>query len=159
MSQPALPSQMIFSERKDGRRRHFRRQHDKKVGALALASLIALPADSLPQELKGNVAQLSAGSIKLLSDLQAQKVHIQARSSHWNLFPDDSGLLSPLLREAECNAAREEQHSAQVICFQVPLGSQTNDNPKLERLVCCMLSNSQSYICRLEGFISGSRLL
>ena len=74
MSQNTFLPQMIFSERKDGRRRHFRRQHDKKVGALALASLIALPANSLPQELQGSIAQLSAGSIKLLADLQAQKV-------------------------------------------------------------------------------------
>ena len=65
--------QMIFAARKDGRRQHFRRQHDKKVAVLALVAVMTAPADALPQELQAAMGQFTAGCLKLLTDLKKQQ--------------------------------------------------------------------------------------
>ena len=74
--------QMIFAARKDGRRQHFRRQHDKKVAVLALVAVMTAPAEALPQELQAAMGQFTAGCLKLLTDLKKQ----QARPSVRGLF-------------------------------------------------------------------------
>ena len=64
---------MIFAARKDGRRQHFRRQHDKKVHVLALVAVMTAPAEALPQELQAAMGQFTAGCLKLLTDLKKQQ--------------------------------------------------------------------------------------
>ena len=64
---------MIFSKRKDGRRRHFRRQHDKKVGVLALSALLVSPDQALPPELVAGMPQVTTGCLLLLTDLKKQQ--------------------------------------------------------------------------------------
>ena len=71
---------MIFGVRKDGRRRHFRRQHDKKVSVLALSTLLASPDEALPQQVQSGMGQVMAGILKLLQDLKRQQVASQDTS-------------------------------------------------------------------------------
>ena len=66
--------QMIFAVRKDGRRKHFRRQHDKKVNVLALVAVIGAPDEILVPELQAAMGQFAAASVKLLTDLKRQQV-------------------------------------------------------------------------------------
>lgn len=77
----SLLLQMIFTQRKDGQRKHFRRQHDKKVTSLALSALIVCPEEALPQQVQAGMGQVTAGCLKLLQDLKKQQVSSLSISS------------------------------------------------------------------------------
>jgi len=65
---------MIMVNRvKTGRMKHFRRIHDKKVVALALMSILALPEQSLPQELAASSHLLLAGVVHVMSSMKEQE--------------------------------------------------------------------------------------
>lgn len=58
--------QLIYKTKKSGKPVHFRREHDKKVCILGLASLLLLPAEALPQELRLGFDQVFKVVLKLL---------------------------------------------------------------------------------------------
>ena len=66
--------QMIFATRSGGRRKHFRRQHDKKVNVLGLLAVMTAPDAALVPRLQAAQSQLLAGCLKLLVDLKKQQV-------------------------------------------------------------------------------------
>lgn len=72
--------QMIFEQRADGRRKYFRRQHDKKVCVLSLTALLLAPDQALPGELQSGISQIVLACLKLLQDLKKQQVSYLAWS-------------------------------------------------------------------------------
>lgn len=54
----------IFAVKKSGKPRHFRRQHDKKVAVLGLTSLLAVPDEALPAEIKAGLPQVGGGEVR-----------------------------------------------------------------------------------------------
>lgn len=69
-------AQMIFAQKKKTEgTKHFRRLCDKKINALAMAAVLTVPDEALPQEVKTGLGQLMAGLLKLLTTLKAQQVH------------------------------------------------------------------------------------
>ena len=74
---------MVFARRKrtEGAK-HFRRLCDKKINALAMASLLTVPDAAMPQEVSSGLGQLMAGLLKLLTTLKAQQVGSLAES-YW----------------------------------------------------------------------------
>ena len=70
-----LRAQMVFAQRKRTEAsKHFRRLCDKKINALAMAALLAVPDAAMPQEVSSGLGQLMAGLLKLLTTLKAQQV-------------------------------------------------------------------------------------
>ena len=66
---------MVFaSKRKTEGAKHFRRLCDKKINALAMAAVLTVPDEALPQEITAGLGQLMAGLLKLLTTLKAQQV-------------------------------------------------------------------------------------
>ena len=60
--------------RKGGnKRKHHRREHDKKVCILGLVALIQTPAQSLPAEVAAGMGQICAAVVSLLVDLREQE--------------------------------------------------------------------------------------
>ena len=79
VSLTAVPSrtQMIFAtQHRTGKHRHFRRMHDKKVNALALAAVVGAPDAMLPAEVAAGLPQLMAGLLRLLVALKQQQARI-----------------------------------------------------------------------------------
>jgi hypothetical protein len=60
-------------KQKTGKRVHFRREQDKKVCALALTSLLLLPADAAPEDVRAAGPALAAATLALLSELKEQR--------------------------------------------------------------------------------------
>lgn len=65
--------QMLDRRAKDGSRKHFKREHDKKVNALALASLFALPPAALPEPVARGIPHVLRALLQLLGDLKEQR--------------------------------------------------------------------------------------
>lgn len=87
---------MVFaSKRKTEGPKHFRRLCDKKINALAMAAVLTVPDEALPQEIIAGLGQLMAGLLKLLTTLKAQ----QART------PITTDLLPSVLRRLATAAA------------------------------------------------------
>eukprot|EP00963_Diacronema_lutheri_P005023 scaffold370_cov349-Pavlova_lutheri.AAC.8 len=63
--------QIFVSNKKGTSSRHFRREYDKHVCALGLASIYTLPHATLPAELQAGESKLISGILKLLVDLKA----------------------------------------------------------------------------------------
>lgn len=63
----------IFDNKKSGKPKHFRRMHDKKLCVLGLTSLLSVPDDQLPPEIRAGMPQLLAGVIRLLVALKEQQ--------------------------------------------------------------------------------------
>lgn len=63
--------QIFVSNKKGTSSRHFRREYDKHVCALGLASIYTLPHATLPAELQAGESKLMSGILKLLVDLKA----------------------------------------------------------------------------------------
>ncbi len=67
-------AQMIFAtQHRTGKHRHFKRMHDKKVNALALAAVVGAPDAGLPAEVAAGLPQLMAGLLRLLVALKQQQ--------------------------------------------------------------------------------------
>jgi hypothetical protein len=64
--------EMLGARAKSGKRRHHRREHDKKICALGLLALLSAPASSLPPECQAAYGQMAAALVSLLSDLKTQ---------------------------------------------------------------------------------------
>ena len=70
-----LHAQMVFARKKTTEGpKHFRRLCDKKINALAMAAVLTVPDEALPQEITAGLGQLMAGLLKLLTTLRAQQV-------------------------------------------------------------------------------------
>ncbi|KAG2439798.1 hypothetical protein HYH02_010433 [Chlamydomonas schloesseri] len=72
----------IFAVKKSGKPRHFRRQHDKKVAALGLTSLLAVPDEALPAEVRAGLPQVQAGVMRLLIALKEQQAEAEELAKH-----------------------------------------------------------------------------
>ncbi|KAJ7538458.1 hypothetical protein O6H91_11G048900 [Diphasiastrum complanatum] len=57
---------MIYEVKKSGKPLHFRREHDKKVCILGLASLLTVPIEVMPQEMQAGLDQVFKATLKLL---------------------------------------------------------------------------------------------
>ncbi|GIM12546.1 hypothetical protein Vretimale_15865 [Volvox reticuliferus] len=68
----------IFANKKSGKPKHFRRMHDKKVCVLGLVSMLAVPEEALPAEIKAGLAQVQAGVMRLLLALKDQQAEAEA---------------------------------------------------------------------------------
>lgn len=64
---------MLEKRTREGARVHFKREHDKKINALALSSLFALPPGALPESLAQGLPQLLRVVLSLLGDLKEQR--------------------------------------------------------------------------------------
>jgi len=64
--------EMLGKLTEKGKRAHFKRENDKKMCVLGIVSLVVLPADALPLDLRAGMPALLRASIQLLSDLKAQ---------------------------------------------------------------------------------------
>jgi len=62
--------EMIWKATKKGRVQHFKRENDKKINIIGLASILHLPIGQLPPELSAGIGQLIMGTVKLCSDLK-----------------------------------------------------------------------------------------
>lgn len=75
----------IFATNKKGTSsRHFRREYDKHVCVLGLASLYTLPGSALPSELQAGETRLVSGILKLLLDLKGlreKRIEEESKSS------------------------------------------------------------------------------
>jgi hypothetical protein len=60
-------------KQRTGKRIHFRREQDKKVCALALTSLLLLPADAAPEDVRSAGPALASAALALLSELKEQR--------------------------------------------------------------------------------------
>ena len=77
VSSRAARTQMIFAtQQRTGKHRHFRRMHDKKVNALALAAVVGAPDAGLPAEVAAGLPQLMAGLLRLLVALKQQQARV-----------------------------------------------------------------------------------
>ena len=56
-----------------GKRKHFRREQDKKVCILALTSLLLLPADGAPESVRNAAPALASTALALLGELREQR--------------------------------------------------------------------------------------
>lgn len=65
--------QMLDKRSRDGARQHFKREHDKKLSALALASLFHLPPGALPEAVAQGLPQVLRVLLQLLGDLRDQR--------------------------------------------------------------------------------------
>jgi hypothetical protein len=63
---------MLGARTKSGKRRHHRREHDKKICALGLLALLSAPAAALPPECQAAYGQMASALVSLLSDLKTQ---------------------------------------------------------------------------------------
>ena len=64
--------QMLSLRTKGGKRKHHRREHDKKVCVLGLLALLSAPTESLPAEVRAAYGQIGATLVSLLVDLKTQ---------------------------------------------------------------------------------------
>jgi hypothetical protein len=64
--------EMLGARTKSGKRRHHRREHDKKICALGLLALLSAPAAALPPECQAAYGQMASALVSLLSDLKTQ---------------------------------------------------------------------------------------
>ncbi|EFJ12043.1 hypothetical protein SELMODRAFT_158348 [Selaginella moellendorffii] len=58
--------QMLYAVKRSGLPAHFRREHDKKVCVLGLASVLSLPGSALPAELQSGLDQIFRAVLRLL---------------------------------------------------------------------------------------------
>lgn len=63
---------MLNARTKSGKRKHHKREHDKKVCCLGLLSLFSAPSHLLPQEIQAGYGQIAATLVTLLTDLKTQ---------------------------------------------------------------------------------------
>ena len=84
---------MIFETNKKMRATHFKKEFNKKLCALALVRLMALPAAQLPQEILAAEGQLLQGTLRLLVELKTQmaqrKLDEEAEESDEEADDDD----------------------------------------------------------------------
>mmetsp|Transcript_2416 Transcript_2416/g.16258 ORF Transcript_2416/g.16258 Transcript_2416/m.16258 type:complete len:1039 (-) Transcript_2416:1522-4638(-) len=84
----------IFATNKKGTNsRHFRREYDKHVCVLGLASLYTLPSSALPAELQAGEPRLISGILKLLLDLKGlreKRIQEEAESSEEEESDDEA---------------------------------------------------------------------
>ena len=62
--------EMIWRTTKKGGCQHFKRENDKKICVIGLATILQLPAAQLPPELVAGTGQLVASAVKLAADLR-----------------------------------------------------------------------------------------
>ncbi|GFR51383.1 hypothetical protein Agub_g13813, partial [Astrephomene gubernaculifera] len=79
----------IFATKKSGKPKHFRRQHDKKVCVLGLVSLLAVPEEALPAEVKAGLPQVQAGVMRLLLALKEQQAEAEELAKEEDDEEDD----------------------------------------------------------------------
>lgn len=79
--------QLIYKTKKSGKPVHFRREHDKKVCILGLASILPLPVEALPQELQLGLDQVFKVVLKLLVAYKEQ----MAESARKNENSEEDG--------------------------------------------------------------------
>lgn len=74
---------------------HFTRVYDKKLSAMAILSIISLPADNIPASIQSNLPQLTAGLLTIMSSIPealAKKAAIAKEfESYDHNFGDDDG--------------------------------------------------------------------
>lgn len=63
---------MLSARGSSGKRKHHRREHDKKVCVLGLVSLLQVPAETLPADIRAGLGQIAATLVSLLADLKVQ---------------------------------------------------------------------------------------
>lgn len=84
----------IFATNKKGTSsRHFRREYDKHVCVLGLASLYTLPSSAIPAELQAGEPRLVSGILKLLLDwkgLREKRIQEEAESSEEEESEDEA---------------------------------------------------------------------
>ncbi|MCO5557894.1 hypothetical protein L7F22_011466 [Adiantum nelumboides] len=89
--------QLIYKTKKSGKALHFRREHDKKVCVLGLASLLLLPVEALPQELRLGFDQVFKVVLKLLVAYKEQK----AESARKGENSDEDGEAEDLVSDED----------------------------------------------------------
>jgi len=63
---------MLSARNKAGKRKHHRREHDKKICALGLIALLQVPTASLPGDIQAGLGQIASTLVALLADLKVQ---------------------------------------------------------------------------------------
>lgn len=63
---------MLAARTRSGKRKHHRREHDKKVCALGLLALLQVPTESLPADIAAGLGGITATLVSLLADLKVQ---------------------------------------------------------------------------------------
>ena len=63
---------MLSARTKAGKRKHHRREHDKKVCVLGLVALLQTPAGSMPPDVQAGLGQITSVLVSLLADLKVQ---------------------------------------------------------------------------------------
>lgn len=97
--------QMLDKRTKEGGRTHFKREHDKKVNALALATLFTLPVGALPESVAQGMQSVLRVLLQLLGDLKEQRAaRIKAQEEE-----EDEEAESEDGDSVRCNAARRRR--------------------------------------------------
>lgn len=79
--------EMIYTDKDDGKMKFFLKHSDKKIGILALVSLLTIPDEQYPTELRPT--QVLGGVMKLLSAIRRQEEATKDTSEDEDYDPDE----------------------------------------------------------------------
>jgi len=103
----------FLSERNPaGKRKHFKRESDKKVNALALLALLRIPRESTPQEVESNIGSVFGMATSVLNDYKQQADEREAANQNEEHFVDEDELENELVEEVDDLDEDDEEEGA-----------------------------------------------